>query len=323
MNIQDKRSEITSLIDNIKKHSDRLMELESLPLLEISVVLSKINKLYESTLILKYLTAKEQNLLDTAFGTKPYAIHTILDEELEEEIEVEEPNNNTTETNEEGVMKDLDASSEEDSAELMASVTLSDDLNEEEVEVQEQSSGEVKADEVEAPKEEFVEEQTPVVEPTETEVQENPTEKENPVEEEEPKAEMLTPEPSTQPIQDKIKVDEILKEAESKSEVSSKPDLNEAFTTDVDTSLSGQMQKSAIPDLISAIGLNERYLYANDLFDGDMIKFKDAISTLNEFNSKEEALSYFQNTLAVENGWEKDNALAIALQSLVERRFSA
>ena len=118
----------------------------------------------------------------------------------------------------------------------------------------------------------------------------------------------------------KDQTEEAIGEFESKQEISSKPDINEAFAS-ADSSLSGHLQKHPIADLMSAIGLNERYLYANDLFEGDMQEFKNAIKMLNEFQSGNEAKAFFDSGLRSTYNWEDDNTLAQALFNLVERRY--
>ena len=65
MDIENKRSEITDLIDNIKSHSDRLTEKPTMPLLELSVLLAKITRLQEKTAVLKYLVSKDQEVSES------------------------------------------------------------------------------------------------------------------------------------------------------------------------------------------------------------------------------------------------------------------
>ena len=111
-----------------------------------------------------------------------------------------------------------------------------------------------------------------------------------------------------------------MEQLEDNNEISSKPDINEAFASE-DSSISGHLQKQPIADLMSAIGLNERYLYANDLFEGDMQEFKNAIKMLNEFENVGDAKSFFESGLRGTYGWEDENELAQALFNLIERRY--
>lgn len=108
---------------------------------------------------------------------------------------------------------------------------------------------------------------------------------------------------------------------EELNEENSKPDLNEVFSLELDPSLSGQLKKQPIADLLTAIGLNERYLYANELFGGNMEEFKESIRILNECENREEARSVCFDRFKKEHGWEEDNELFQALMNLIERRF--
>ena len=56
------RKEIGNLIDNIKEHSDELTELRRIPQLEVEVIVSKIKKLYEKSVVFSYLNAMEDDL---------------------------------------------------------------------------------------------------------------------------------------------------------------------------------------------------------------------------------------------------------------------
>lgn len=97
-------------------------------------------------------------------------------------------------------------------------------------------------------------------------------------------------------------------------------DLNAKFSGE-DHSLSDQLKKQPISNLLTAIGLNERYLFANQLFNGDMAKFIDEIKKLNSFETEEEALGYFDKQLSNKESWKSSEDLVEAFRLLVERRF--
>ena len=90
--------------------------------------------------------------------------------------------------------------------------------------------------------------------------------------------------------------EELIEKIEHETELDAVPDLNESLS-EKDESISNQLQQQPITDLMTAIGLNKRYLYSNELFNGDMDEFKNAITMLNEFKSGEEARAFFENGL--------------------------
>ncbi len=68
--IAELRKKITDLVDNIKAHSDRFTGKKHLPTLELNVFLAKLNRLYETTVVLRYLMDKEEMEKLTPFVEK-------------------------------------------------------------------------------------------------------------------------------------------------------------------------------------------------------------------------------------------------------------
>jgi hypothetical protein len=261
MDSKRKREEITALIDNIKDHSDRLAHRPVMPLLEISAILSKINKLHESTVVLKYMIAKEQQHEDDEFGTSMPA-------SFRKYKEVEED----------------------------------DDFSEKEIPERQQSKPKVKPDSVqeEPSVSQSTQEDTVQVERKHSQAEEKKAEKESRTEE----------------------IDKQVEQIEKEVEQSGKPDLNEHFSAERNQSLSDQLKKQPVTDLFTAIGLNERYLYANELFGGDIEEFRKVVRVLNDQDDWDRARQYFDQELRSSYGWDEENKLAEALYLLVERRFN-
>ncbi|MAC94244.1 MAG: hypothetical protein CMC96_01950 [Flavobacteriales bacterium] len=278
MDSQKKRKEITALIDNIKMHSDRLTESKNVPILELSVILSKITRLHEKTVILKYLLAKEQNHEEEEFGIEDIYKEK---EHLEKEIpQIETSREEEKEENTPPVNKSLiDNQSVEKTIE-------------EEPEVEEKEEAETETEE-KASKVEVNEDDKPTHSPEES-------------------VEKKETQPKTEEIISSIEV-----------EPKELPDLNEQYAEEEDPSLSEQLRKQPIADLMTAIGLNERYLYANELFDGDIEAFREVVKILNEFGHKEQALKYFKEQLIPTYEWDAKNDLVKALYLLVERRYQS
>jgi hypothetical protein len=85
-------------------------------------------------------------------------------------------------------------------------------------------------------------------------------------------------------------------------------------------SVADVIQKTKIEDLKQAIGINEKFFFINELFDGNMKDYNETIDTLNGFNSKNEAIDYF-NDLKSKNRWKDDNEAVIQLTELIGRRY--
>ncbi len=70
-----------------------------------------------------------------------------------------------------------------------------------------------------------------------------------------------------------------------------------------DKSIGERMQKQPIANLKDAIGVNEKFLFINELFDGDIQDYQEAIARLNEMEDARAAFDYL-NTLGVEHTWD-------------------
>lgn len=83
-----------------------------------------------------------------------------------------------------------------------------------------------------------------------------------------------------------------------------------------------KLQDVPIKDLRKAIGINDRYLYINELFNGDEAMFERSVKTLNQFSILPEAEFWMQRELRIKLGWKEDNILVQQFVQLVRRRFS-
>ncbi|MFZ9660592.1 MAG: hypothetical protein ACO29O_01830 [Chitinophagaceae bacterium] len=77
-----------------------------------------------------------------------------------------------------------------------------------------------------------------------------------------------------------------------------------------------------IKELKKSIGINDRYLYINELFKGDEAMFDRSLKTLDQFEFLHEAESWIRRELSVKNGWKEDNPVVRQFGQLLKRRFS-
>jgi len=96
--------------------------------------------------------------------------------------------------------------------------------------------------------------------------------------------------------------------------------LNERMQKNkIDKSISSRMQRNAIKDLKAAIGINEKFLFINELFKGNMKEYNDSIFKLNEYKSLEEAVQ-FLDELKEKHKWDSDMVAYLTLNDFVERK---
>ena len=86
--------------------------------------------------------------------------------------------------------------------------------------------------------------------------------------------------------------------------------------------LSQKLQDVPIRDLRKAIGINDRYLFINELFTGDEAMFERSVKTLNQFSILPEAGFWMQRELKLKLAWNDDAPIVQQFIQLVRRRFS-
>jgi hypothetical protein len=86
-------------------------------------------------------------------------------------------------------------------------------------------------------------------------------------------------------------------------------------------SVAEKLQHKRIADLKAAIGINEKFQFINELFDGNMKEYTVAVDQVNSFSSFDEAESYIANLESVYK-WDPDNHIAGSFKELIERRFA-
>ncbi len=82
------------------------------------------------------------------------------------------------------------------------------------------------------------------------------------------------------------------------------------------------LQAVPIRDLKKAIGVNDRFLFVNDLFRGDENMYERSLKTLNGFTIYAEAEYWIQRELKVKLSWPDNSESAKLFDQLVKRRFS-
>jgi hypothetical protein len=85
--------------------------------------------------------------------------------------------------------------------------------------------------------------------------------------------------------------------------------------------LGDSLTEVPIRDLKKAIGINDRFLYINELFRGDENMYERSIKTINSFSILPEAEYWIQRELKTKIGWSDGNETVKQFIQLVRRRF--
>jgi hypothetical protein len=223
MNKYEIRKEMTALINSIKEHSDNSAAKESIPQIELELMLHKIEKLYQKAIVFKHLHAYPAEV--TAVAEKKEVITAPV---------------------------------------IIPPVIVSPPVIVESPKVEEKKEPVKIPELIEKPVDLFGGDLPPVVE--------------------KPKPE---------------------KKVEKKEE---KPIVT-------------NIQKPAIADITKAIGINDKFLFANELFATNMQEFNIAMQQLNTAESLEHAMDYFTNLQQLYN-WDVESETVKRLLDLVDRRYS-
>ncbi len=90
-----------------------------------------------------------------------------------------------------------------------------------------------------------------------------------------------------------------------------------------DKSIGERMEQQPLSNLKEAIGVNEKFLFINELFDGNIQAYNEAISRLNSMEDSAKAFDYL-NRLGIEYAWDANRSAGTIekLAKLVQRRYT-
>lgn len=87
-------------------------------------------------------------------------------------------------------------------------------------------------------------------------------------------------------------------------------------------SLASKLQNQPIQNLKTAIGLNERFLFANELFQGDGAEYQRAIEEFNHLASMDDAVRLIEHKYQPNYKWDFDNHTVQNFIHYLQRRYS-
>ncbi len=97
--------------------------------------------------------------------------------------------------------------------------------------------------------------------------------------------------------------------------------IHESHENENDKSLAKKLELQPIEDLRKAIGLNERFYYANELFQGDGKEYTRAIEEFNHLSSLEDAQRLIEAKYFEKYHWDQHPEAEESLKLLLQRRY--
>ena len=86
-------------------------------------------------------------------------------------------------------------------------------------------------------------------------------------------------------------------------------------------SVASKLEREPVADLKAAIGINEKFLFINELFGGSTEDYNDSLNHLNECKDHTEADTYINDNLKEKYHWDEENNAVSVFLDLVERRY--
>ena len=97
--------------------------------------------------------------------------------------------------------------------------------------------------------------------------------------------------------------------------------LNDQLKEDI-IELASTLKDIPVRELKKAIGVNDRYVFINELFRGDEAMYERSIKTINNFRILPEAEYWMERELKIKLGWDDSREITRQFYQLVKRRFS-
>jgi hypothetical protein len=103
----------------------------------------------------------------------------------------------------------------------------------------------------------------------------------------------------------------------------SQDDVEELFRFEQATDVAQKLSQSPIKDLKTAITINDRMLFVNELFNGDMVLFEKVLEQIQSYPSYDDARVYIESSFVHANQWtvKEKKKTAKNFAKLVWRRF--
>ena len=98
--------------------------------------------------------------------------------------------------------------------------------------------------------------------------------------------------------------------------------INDKLKSGNQAELGSVLKGSPVKELRKAIGVNDRFVFINELFRGDEPMYERSIKTINNFRILPEAEYWMERELKIKLGWDDSRDIVQHFYQLVRRRFS-
>ncbi|MGN6509584.1 MAG: hypothetical protein ACTHLD_09010 [Chitinophaga sp.] len=99
------------------------------------------------------------------------------------------------------------------------------------------------------------------------------------------------------------------------------PSLNDRLRKD-NVEIGQKLGGLGVKDLHSAIGINDKFQFIQELFRGDKNMYERSLKTINEAHSLQDAEYWIERELKIKLGWDESDQAVSQFYTLVRKRFS-
>ncbi|MCA0397872.1 MAG: hypothetical protein LCH51_10760 [Bacteroidetes bacterium] len=143
-----------------------------------------------------------------------------------------------------------------------------------------------------------------------------------------------TPQPETAAMPSPDWLQSLMQEIPTLAHQKEIRELNEVMGNTVGASMNDKLKQHSIEvaevltrepvrDLKKAIGINDRFVFVNELFRGDEVMYERSIKTINSFHVLQEAEFWMERELKLKLGWDDSKDTVRHFIQLVRRRFAS
>jgi hypothetical protein len=99
------------------------------------------------------------------------------------------------------------------------------------------------------------------------------------------------------------------------------PTLNEKFGSDSSTTLAEKLQRGKIQSIKSSLPINQKFIYINNLFNGNIQEFAEAADKIDECTSLNEVKDLIRNNFIPKYKWNQEDEVYKEFVEVVERKY--
>jgi hypothetical protein len=99
------------------------------------------------------------------------------------------------------------------------------------------------------------------------------------------------------------------------------PTLNEKFEQESKSSLAEKLQKSKIQSIKTSLPINQKFVYINNLFNGNIQEFAEAADRIDECRDLSEVKRLLHDTFIPKYRWNTSDEVYKEFEQVVERKF--